>query len=539
MAQFKAVVTNFVDVAPCLGIDFPGCGRSEFAPKVWSAYSPAALADLLRTVIQEHATPGQRFVLVGHSLGCSLSVLAALSPERGSSLQVLQPIGLVAICPVAEAPGGRTARVLRAFLWLPDPIFNIWRRWNKRGGTESSSVTNFVGAEAATELKELQVAFNAQSRTPVFRRMAWGVLSNGEQAAMPGLETWAKLRMPIFLIGGRGDTVTSVENIEKIAHALKVKADFVSSEDDRGQNPSSSILARPDFPKAASGPTIQTYEDITQPIGSRPSFATNFETKVLESSVQPRRLVKICVLPTPASHGLLYDPLLSRTLSGLIQSFLPTYVDKRLSASLQLQYLTDSHKWDVKNLAKWAAVPPVSAPILDIFYAMKSLREVDEHHNPTVFAREHGRDVKAVIDISNSTPVYDPQALESAGIEYHKFPTVSKIPPTKAETTDFNNLIDRLRPIASSERHDDQHNPRIELGKRMIAVHCHYGFNRTGFFIVAYLIERCGLRVRDAVELFKQARPPGIRHTYFTNELYVRYWREGGPDESTVSDGRG
>lgn len=56
-----------------------------------------------------------------------------------------------------------------------------------------------------------------------------------------------------------------------------------------------------------------------------------------------------------------------------------------------------------------------------------------------------------------------------------------------------------------------------------IGVHCHYGFNRTGYFIVCYLVERCGFDVQQAINLFKEARPNGIRHSHFLDRLSVRY----------------
>lgn len=54
----------------------------------------------------------------------------------------------------------------------------------------------------------------------------------------------------------------------------------------------------------------------------------------------------------------------------------------------QLQYLSREGKWDVKNLAKWKSVPPVSEPIGGVFRAMKTLREVDDEHSPQVFTEK-------------------------------------------------------------------------------------------------------------------------------------------------------
>ena len=202
-----------------------------------------------------------------------------------------------------------------------------------------------------------------------------------------------------------------------------------------------------------------------------------------------------------------------------------------------MKYLTTAEKWDVKNLHKWQGVEPVSAPIGSVFRAMKTLREVDDVHTPKNFAKEWsprtqesndagtsgGSDglgaIAVVVDISHDTPVYDPQGLESGGIAYRKFPTVSKLPPTLDEVRQFNDLIDELQAGVTTAVNADSRLPHP-----LIAVHCHYGFNRTGFFMVCYLFERLGWRLKDALAEFADKRPPGIRHAHFLDELWSRYW---------------
>ena len=231
--------------------------------------------------------------------------------------------------------------------------------------------------------------------------------------------------------------------------------------------------------------------------------------------------IKASILPSPASHALLYSHATYRTLAGLIQTFLADQIDYRLSIGWQLHHMCTEGKWDVKNLEKWQAVAPVSEPIVGIFRAMKTLREIDDTHSPTVFVSNWRDKIKAVIDISHESPVYDPKGLEKGGIEYHKFPTVSKIPPTPEEVKDFIILIDRLRfpedhspnvtattispssrPKSSSKKAFASQGPPTAIEPasspstaqaqepRLIGVHCHYGFNRTGFFIASYLIEK-------------------------------------------------
>uniref|UniRef100_A0A0B7ADD3 Uncharacterized protein n=1 Tax=Arion vulgaris TaxID=1028688 RepID=A0A0B7ADD3_9EUPU len=80
--------------------------------------------------------------------------------------------------------------------------------------------------------------------------------------------------------------------------------------------------------------------------------------------------------------------------------------------------------------------------------------------------------------------------------------------PTEEQTTAFVNLCDnfiRNRPLD------------------IIGVHCTHGFNRTGFLICAYLVEKESWGVEAAVRKFAEARPPGIYKQDYLNELFERY----------------
>jgi protein-tyrosine phosphatase len=234
--------------------------------------------------------------------------------------------------------------------------------------------------------------------------------------------------------------------------------------------------------------------------------------------VKPKKVLKTIILPAPASHSLLYMPTTVRTLAGVISDFLCSQVSPRLSLGWQLQFLSKEGKWDVKNLAKWQAVAPVSEPIAGVFRAMKTLREVDDTHCPEVFVKNWGSQIKDIIDISHDSPVYDPRGLEKGGTRYHKLPTVSKIPPTNSEIQEFVALVDRLRQEQSARAIEEKWGPEHYIG-----IHCHYGFNRTGYFIVCYLVERCGYSVQGALDEFAKKRPKGIKHAHFMDQLFVRY----------------
>ena len=451
-------------------------------------------------------------------MGCSLaaSLASTNSPLISAKVEV---IGLIAICPKAVRPTDRELLAFRRLLSIPTPIFDVWRRWDRRGGPESASVARFVGPGADAETKTLQEKFNAQSRSAVWRRMAWGLFQGREVGTenhgMAGLEVWERLKIPIFLVAGESDKITKAGEVAAIARALGKVSPPSSS-------PVSSTDIEVDCKNPSSTPTSlyvdSTHEDRSKSntettiLGDHQGSSTSPSTS-LPSFIKRRQVLKTSILPAPAAHSLLYDPTTYRTLAGLIQAFLWDHIDSRLSLGWQLQHLSTEGKWDVKNLEKWQAVRPVSEPIAHIFLALKTLREVDDTHSPVTFVRNWKNKLKAVVDISHEEPVYDPKALESGGIEYHKFPTVSKIPPTEDEVRDFIRLVDKVRMLS----------PSMMATDALVGVHCHYGYNRTGFFICAYLIEKEGYGVQQAIDEFRVHRPPGIRHNHFLDTLFVRY----------------
>ncbi|KAI5926443.1 dual specificity phosphatase catalytic domain protein [Camillea tinctor] len=556
VAQFHPLLTSLVNTASCLAIDLPGCGRSEFAPKSWDAYTTDALTDLLETIIDDYREKDQGVVLIAHSMG---TALAARIANKKSAHHLSPPshvMGLVAICPVSGPPSETDVRKFRKLLWIPNFLFDLWRAWDRWGGPNSASVKRFVGPGADLEARQLQNKFNSQSRTPVFRRMAWGslpVYTDGRPTGgLFGKAAWDGLDIPVYLVGGEYDTVTPKKELDKIREILTLaspteltKADGEAGGDDADDKSNGDVtiategsgmaeaaapvnlgsqprdhmpksikdIRQEDFmPKQPRTVNIEdSFEDPTTP-RDHPEFPGGIPPQPLT----PAKVVKCSVLS--AGHALLYMPTTVRTLAGLIEDFMNDHITGRFSLGWQLQYLSREGKWDVKNLAKWKSVRPVSEPIGGIFRAMKTLREVDEEHCPKVFAANWGKIIKDIIDISHADPVYDPKSF-GPGIKYHKFPTVSKIPPTDAEVERFIQLVDRVRADQKERAAADPAWP----DDAVVGVHCHYGFNRTGYFVVCYLVERCGYPVRDAIETFAEARPNGIRHSHFLDRLFVRY----------------
>ncbi|KAL4997311.1 hypothetical protein BDV10DRAFT_195212 [Aspergillus recurvatus] len=516
LAQFSHLLTSLSNVGPCFGVDLPGCGLSSFAPASWDAYTIEALAELLATAIDRHRDKeaGQKVVLIAHSLGCSLSAMltSSTSPLRHDLKDHI--LGLVAICPRASPPSPKEVSSYRRLLYIPGPIFDLWRRWDRRGGLHSNSVNRLVGADADEETRSLQIRFNKQSKSPVWRRMAWGTLPSysGPNAkpvgGLPGEEVWAGVHTPVLLVGGESDTVTRPIELQKLLKALN---DPGTTTDGVGDGSAA-------VPDASNLPDSLVH-------GEKFGIEPQLEEKVTyesNGSARTKRSVKTVILPAPASHALLYDRATYRTLAGIIQDFVSKHADHRLNLGWQLQYLNTSGKWDVKNLAKWKKVPPVSERIANTFVALKMLREVDEEHNPVLFSKAQRGNIYTVIDISHESPVYNPASLEAGGIHYQKYPTVSKIPPTPDEVRDFIALVDRLQKEITEKR-EKSDTSGSSRPRPVVGVHCHYGFNRTGFLIVSYLIERCGFGVQEAIDEFEKRRSPGIRHGHFIDTLFVRY----------------
>lgn len=229
--------------------------------------------------------------------------------------------------------------MFRKLLYIPGTVFNLWRQWDRIGGIESKSVTRFVGASASLETKKLQLKFNEQSKTPVWRRMAWGSIphwSNGvPEGGLPGEKAWASLDVPVFLLAGEKDLITKPEELEKIArfmgksHPVQIEVDQDSEPipvdvSEQGEEQSSQILSITDEDFLPDLDTRESHED--------PSTPNEGLVNIPPLSNPKRgRVLKTTVLPSPASHALLYQPTQSRVLAGLIQDFLRSQVSGRLN----------------------------------------------------------------------------------------------------------------------------------------------------------------------------------------------------------------
>ncbi|KAM4694089.1 mRNA-capping enzyme [Discoglossus pictus] len=114
-----------------------------------------------------------------------------------------------------------------------------------------------------------------------------------------------------------------------------------------------------------------------------------------------------------------------------------------------------------------------------------------------------------LIDLTNTTRFYDRNDIEKEGIKYIKLQCKGHGEcPSPENTETFIRICDRFM-----DRNSDE----------IIGVHCTHGFNRTGFLICAFLVEKMDWSIEAAVATYSQARPPGIYKGDYLKELFRRY----------------
>uniref|UniRef100_A0A9R1SQX2 mRNA-capping enzyme n=2 Tax=Cyprinus carpio TaxID=7962 RepID=A0A9R1SQX2_CYPCA len=114
-----------------------------------------------------------------------------------------------------------------------------------------------------------------------------------------------------------------------------------------------------------------------------------------------------------------------------------------------------------------------------------------------------------LLDLTNTSRFYDRAEIEKEGIKYVKLSCKGHGECPTVETTEmFIRLCEHFIEKTPTE---------------LIGVHCTHGFNRTGFLICAYLVEKMDWSIEAAVAAFAQARPPGIYKADYLKELFRRF----------------
>lgn len=499
MSQFEPLMGLLSQCLEIYSLDLPGFGDSRLEFKqphdrftaeerrrisssvnamAWLDFETDNIVKIIVAFIEQSIPKDKKVILIGHSMGTHLLIKVAnkLEQKRVEGLVLLSPPRLVN--DVDQVQSKRSFSVLKhlnVMKWiLSFPlVFNLFRIWDRLEGLSSRSVLRQLPAESSLHMKLRQFRWNLDI-----------------------------------------DTRSLLRYIKGFKHAKN--SELLNAISRFNDNPSDTMT----YEKTL---LIGGVEDRVTPI-SIVSEINDFLIKTMKRAVVHQVHVK------NAGHSLLLAK--PEFISGMILNHMELKFPERLHLCpawvLGLKASISGDKWGLKNELKWKQTQAISyniarrngtdiAPLL----GMKTLREDDPDHSPKVVEQLFhsgsgtiidGHVIKgtliSIVDISADIPPYLPKSLEE--ICYYKCATVSKVVPDGSAIRRFIQLIDDI--LSAS----DEKNP-------LVAVHCHYGFNRTGFLICCYLIEKLGWTVSEAVAGFKAAKPPGIKHQHFIDALYVRY----------------
>lgn len=514
MSQFEPLMGLLLQCLELYALDLPGFGDSRFefnstlrfTPEeqakisssvhamAWKDFETDNIVKIIQRFVEQNIPETKKVILIGHSMGTHLLIKLAtkLKNHRVEGLVLLSPpkleddVNLYSSESSAtsgssnlnaqKAKSGFSIYNLVNLMWwlfrLPY-LFNLFRVWDRLEGLSSKSVLRQLPIESSLHMKLRQFRWNLDIDTRSLLRYIRGFHH-------------AKTSELIDAVSRFNDNPSDTNTYEK------------------------TLL-------------IGGLEDKVTPI----SVVTNINDFLLNS--RKRKVVHMVQVKNAGHSLLLAKP---EFISGMILNHMELKFPERLHLCpawvLGLKASISGDKWGLKNELKWKNTQAISynitrrngteiAPLL----GMKTLRENDPDHSPQVveeifYGGEEvvidGHKIQgsliALVDISADIPPYLPKSLQH--VQYYKCATVSKVTPDASAIRRFIQLIDDI--LANT---DDK--------QPLVAVHCHYGFNRTGFLICCYLVERLGWTVAEAVAGFKAAKSPGIKHQHFIDALYVRY----------------
>ncbi|EKX48329.1 hypothetical protein GUITHDRAFT_45804, partial [Guillardia theta CCMP2712] len=123
--------------------------------------------------------------------------------------------------------------------------------------------------------------------------------------------------------------------------------------------------------------------------------------------------------------------------------------------------------------------------------------------------RAQNRDLGLVVDLTFSDRYYDGREFSMRGVEVIKIRECGHgVIPNRKNVVAFMNLVK-----AFTARKPDKY----------IAVHCTHGLNRSGYYIVSFLIEVLHFTLEQAMAAFTQASPPGLWDNEYILALYKQH----------------
>ena len=492
MSNFEPLMGLLSQCLEVMSIDLPGFGilrrqrgrsitdylteeqaklDSSWRLMLWEDFETDKLVEILQAWINQRVPSNKKIVLIGHLMGTHLVIKLAAKLEEN------KVEGMILLSPPPLAENNTSVKVhlpltIKLFSYVPK-VFDIFRVWDRIKGLRLHLVLRQLTSTTLLLTRLRQFRWNLDVDSPVvlrymqgFRKATYDELALATSRYNDSGSTPNTTNQKTLILCGADDVITPSKYSRQAAEWLNTRA--------RRE--------------------ISTFIEILQ-----------------------------------AGHSLLLNK--PEFVSGTVLDHIERHYPERLHLSptwvLSVKAKISGDKWGLKNEEKWRRTQLISrnitrrvgnaveyAPLL----AMKTLKEGDCDHLPQVLEARFYEEpntapvegvLVAVIDISLDVPVYNPSLFQR--VKYVKCPTVSKVVPDRAAIRRFIAIVDDLLETSS------------DVKAPLIAVHCHYGQNRTIFCCCCYLIERLGWTIEEAIEAFAVAKPPGIKHPHFIDALYVRY----------------
>ncbi|KAJ0520295.1 putative mRNA (guanine-N(7)-)-methyltransferase [Helianthus annuus] len=122
--------------------------------------------------------------------------------------------------------------------------------------------------------------------------------------------------------------------------------------------------------------------------------------------------------------------------------------------------------------------------------------------------RSLGRELGLVIDLTNTNRYYRESDWTREGIKYLKIRCAGR------DAVPDNESVEKF--LQEVSRFSSQH----AQSNKYVLVHCTHGHNRTGYMIVNFLMRSESVSVTEAIQIFSEARPPGIYKQDYIDDLY-------------------
>ncbi|XP_071715745.1 uncharacterized protein [Rutidosis leptorrhynchoides] len=196
----------------------------------------------------------------------------------------------------------------------------------------------------------------------------------------------------------------------------------------------------------------------------------------------------------------------------------PTHMSQQSKRSHGFQSVSNG-SYDRYSLPPgWLDCPPYGDAVSFIIPSKVPLGESfndkitpDKRYSPQQVIRQQrrlGRDIGLVIDLTNTNRYYQESDWTREGIKYVKIRCAGRdAVPDNESVEKFILEVDRF-------------SSRYAHLNKYILVHCTHGHNRTGYMIVHFLIRTESVSVKEAIDRFYEARPPGIYKQDYIEDLY-------------------